>query len=84
MSVQNDNTKTIIAILVVIVLAIAGYYMLNAGDNRTAGEKIGDAVDNVQEGNMDGAVNSLKDRSPAQKMGDSIEEAGDDVQESLE
>jgi hypothetical protein len=72
---MSKGTKIIIAVLVVIALAV-GYIALNTPEQRTAGEKIGDAIDNLDEG-FDDAARELEDRSPVEKMGDALEDATD-------
>jgi len=59
------NNKTILTIVIAAVVAILVYGALNMPDNRTAGEKIGDAVD------------ELKDRTPGEKLGDAVKDATD-------
>jgi len=75
---MNKNSKIIVAIIVVLVLAGGAFAMLNAPDNRTAGEHIGDAVDSLSEGEgLDDAARELEDRTPAERMGDAVEDATD-------
>lgn len=81
---NDKNSNMVIIVVVLAALAFVAYMVMNAPDNRTTGERIGDAVDNVKEGNLDGAARSLQDRTPAQKMGDAVERAGDKIQESAE
>ncbi len=50
-----------------IVLALVGFYVLNAPDQRSPGEKIGDAID------------QLGDRTPGEKLGDAVKDVGDDL-----
>jgi len=81
---DQRNSNALVIIIVLVVLAVAGYAIMHAPDQRTPGQKVGDAIDNVREGNLDGAAKSLQNRTPAQKMGDAIEKAGDKVQKSTE
>ena len=82
---EKNSTTMIIVIAVLAVLAFLAYNFLNAPDRRTTGERVGDAVDHVQEGHgIDSAVKSMQDRTPAQKAGDAIENAGDDVQKAVD
>lgn len=81
---EKKSFNAILVIIVVAILAFLAYQFMYAPDNRTAGERVGDAVDNVKEGNLDGAVNSFEDKTPAEKLGDSVEKAGDKVQKSLD
>lgn len=74
---QSSNTKTWLTILVVAIVAAGGYAILTMPDHRTTGEKIGDAVDELGEGNLDNAARELEDRTPAQKIGDAVDDATD-------
>jgi|GEM_PF-3320840 len=75
---MSKNGKIIVAIIVVLVLAGGAFAMLNAPDNRTAGEHIGDAVDSFSEGEgLDDAARELEDRTPLERAGDAVEDATD-------
>lgn len=68
----------IASILLVIILLIAAYMFLAAPDNRNGFERVGDAIHELPNG-ADAAANQLKDRTPAQKAGDAIEDAGENL-----
>lgn len=75
---MSKNGKIIVAIIVVLVLAGGAFAMLNAPDNRTTGEHIGDAVDSLSEGEgLDDAARELEDRTPLERAGDAVEDATD-------
>ncbi len=59
MATQTQG-KTLLTALLVIILAVVGYYILTAPDRRTGGEKIGDAID------------QLGDRSLGERIGDDL------------
>jgi len=61
-----------------IAVAVGGYFILNAPDQRSPGDKIGDAINELPNG-VDKAVRELEDRTPGEKLGDAIEDAGDDL-----
>lgn len=74
----NNNNKTIIGVLVVALLAVIAFGVLNMPDNRTPGEKIGDAVGKIGDGQgLDDAARELEDRTPAQRIGDEVKDATD-------
>lgn len=73
---QSSVSKMVLVAVVVGVIGIGGYYVLNAPDNRTAGERIGDAVDELPDG-LDNAARELESRTPAEKLGDDIKDATD-------
>ena len=69
-SPNRSTLSTIIVILVVGIAVILGYAIMHAPDNRSVGEKLDDAVEELQ------------DRTPAEKAGDAIEDMGDKIQRS--
>jgi len=77
------NNKTLIAIVVIVLIAIFGYYLLNAPDRRTTGERIGDAADALPHG-LGKAADQLGDRTPGQKIGDAARQAGDKVDRAVQ
>ena len=82
---MNDmnNRKLIPVILLGIVIAFVAYYLINSPDNRTANERIGDAVGELNNGPSE-AIEQLEDRTPGQKLGDAIEDEADDLKETLD
>jgi hypothetical protein len=73
---QNNNAKFIIGGLIIALLAVIAIGVLNMPDRRSPGEKIGDAVGKLDNG-VDDAARELQDRTPAQRIGDSIDDATD-------
>ncbi len=64
-----------------VIVAIFGYTILNAPDKRSAGQKIGDAIDELPNG-VEKASRQLEDRTPAEKLGDVAKDAGDDIKKA--
>lgn len=64
---SQPQGKNLMIIGLVVILAIIGFYVLNAPDKRSAGERVGDAID------------QLGDRTPGEKMGDAVKDVGDDL-----
>lgn len=64
-----------------IAVAIGGYYILNAPDQRSTGDKIGDAINELPNG-VDKAVRQLEDRTPGEKLKDAVNDVGDDIKKS--
>lgn len=81
---MSKNTKTIVIVLVVLVIAVLGILALSAPDNRTTGERLGDAVDNLDNG-LPAAADQLEDQSAGERMmndaGEAMEEAGENIQD---
>ncbi|MCC7305155.1 MAG: hypothetical protein IT558_02735 [Alphaproteobacteria bacterium] len=73
---MNRNTTIIIVTLLVLVLGFAAFNALNAPDTRSPGEKLGDAVDQLDNG-VDNAARELEDRTPAERIKDDINDATD-------
>ena len=73
---MNSNTKTILAVLGIVVITGLAYVVLTTPEQRTVGEKVGDAVDHLDNG-VDDAARQLKDRSPAEKIKDEVKDATD-------
>jgi hypothetical protein len=67
------GSKTISGIFLIVVL-LGGYYLLTMPDNRTASQKLGDAIHDIDKG-PDKAAQQLEDRTPGQKIGDKIKDA---------
>lgn len=81
---MNPTVKNVLIIIVVAVLAILGYQMLNAPDNRTAGERVGDAIDAFGEGKPGKAIDELGDKTPGERVGDAVKDVGDDIKEATD
>ncbi len=75
---MNNTNKTLLAVLVIVIIAVFGYYLMNGPDRRTTGERIGDAVDTLPQG-LGKASDQLGDRTPGQKMGDAVHDAGNKI-----
>lgn len=73
--------KVSIALIVVIVLGI-GYYVLNMPDQRTAGQHISDAVQQLPDSPKN-AVRELGDRTPGQRLEDAAHDAKQDAKKDL-
>jgi len=54
------DPRSLIFVVVIVLLAVVSYSVLNTPQHRTPGEKIGDAVD------------ALQDRTPVEKMKDDL------------
>ncbi len=76
------NSKTLIGILVIIVIALVGYWVLTMPDNRSTGDKISDAWHALPNG-VDKAGQQLQDRTPGQKLGDAVKDTGDKVGDKI-
>lgn len=73
--------KYLVIAALAIAIAVGGYYILNAPDQRSSGDKIGDAINELPNG-VDKAVRELEDRTPGEKLEDAVKDAGDDIKKS--
>jgi hypothetical protein len=72
------TNKNLLIFIVIIVIGFVAYGALTMPDNRTAGQRIGDAVDALPQG-VDKAARQLEDRTPGEKLGDAVKDAGEDI-----
>ena len=71
------NVKLLIALCIVSTPLL----LAACEDNRTTGEKWGDAAEDLGEGRgLGNAAEELGDRSTGERLGDAIEDAGQDIQ----
>jgi len=75
-------TKLIPAIIIGLIVAVLGYYILNAPDNRDPAQKIGDAVNELHNG-PDKAARQLENRTPGDKLEDAAKDEKTDVKKAL-
>jgi len=73
--------KFLTVIVLVVVIVIAGYYVLNAPDKRDAGQKISDAINELPNG-VDKAARQLKDRTPGEKLEDAAKDKEADIKKA--
>ena len=72
--------RTILILLVICLISFAGYQVLNMKDKRASGERMGDAIDAIS-GGASKAGEQLQDRTPLEKLGDTVKSVGDDINE---
>ena len=86
MQTNTRNTNTVVYILALVaatVIALAAImYYSDARKPATLGDRINAATTDLSDGVKD-ATNDLRDRNPAQKAGDAIENAGDKIKDKL-
>ncbi|MDX2073778.1 MAG: hypothetical protein SFX19_05360 [Alphaproteobacteria bacterium] len=73
--------KYLMILCLVAVVGFIGYSLMNAPDRRSAGDKIGDAINELPNG-VDKAARQLEDRTPADKLNDAAKDAGDDLKKA--
>jgi hypothetical protein len=77
-----DILKLIPLAVVAYIVVYIGYNVLNAPDRRNAGQKIGDAVNELHNG-PDKAARQLESRTPGDKLQDAVKDEKEDVKKAL-
>ena len=72
----NKNGQILIGVLIVALLVIVAYGLFNTPDQRSVGERISDAASRLDDG-VDDAARELEPRTPAERIGDEIDDATD-------
>lgn len=78
---NSSNGRNLLIIAIIAVLLLVGYSVLNAPDQRSGGQKISDAIDELPNG-VDKAARQLEDRTPAEKLEDAAQDVGEDVKKA--
>jgi len=78
---MQTNSRSLIAILALIVIAVIAYAFLTMPDQRTTGQRVGDAIDALPQG-VDKAAEQLENRTPGEKLGDAVKDAGNEIKEN--
>ncbi len=73
---SNKNIPIILGVVVIALLGFVAYGALNTPDQRSPGEKVGDAIDQLDNG-VDNAARELEDRTPVERIKDDIDDATD-------
>ena len=77
---MTQTYKTPLILIAVIILALLTYGALTMPDQRSMTDKIGDAFHAAPQG-LDKAARQLEDRTPGQKLGDTVKDTGDKIKE---
>ena len=80
---MNNPTRGILTVLVIIVIAILGWSILTMPDHRSTGARVGDAIDALPHG-VGHAADQLQDRTPGQKLGDAVKDAGQNIKDNTQ
>lgn len=79
---QNRSAvQKLIALVIVMAVIFAAYTLLTMPDRRSSGQRIGDAFHELPNG-VGKAGRELEDRTPGQKIGDGIKDAGEKVKDT--
>jgi len=72
-TMTNTSNKGLLAVLVIVIVGVLAWGFLTMPDQRTTGERVGDAVDALPQG-VDKAAEQLEKRTPGEKLGDAIKD----------
>ena len=79
---MSNTVKTILIAALLVVLAVFAVAALNTPDDRSLGEKTGDAIDTFSEGEgLDQAADEFEDRTAFEKMQDGAGDVYEDIKE---
>ena len=76
-----SSGRNLLIAIVLVIAAVLVWGVLVMPDQRSTGQKLGDAVDALPQG-IDKAGRQLEDRTPGQKIGDAVKDAGDDIKKN--
>jgi hypothetical protein len=77
-----QNAKLLPAVGAALVIAVIGYLILTAPDQRDPGQKIGDAINELHNG-PEKAARQLEDRTPGDKLEDAAKDEKHDIKKAL-
>lgn len=81
---RSSAGKTLAVVAVIAILGAIAYVVLTMPDQRTTGQKVGDAIDTLPEEGPGKAVEQLEDRTPGERLGDAVEDTGESIQENTD
>jgi hypothetical protein len=77
---MSDAVRNLMALLIVAMIGVLAWNVLTMPDHRSTGQRVGDAIDALP--NVGKASNELQDRTPGQRLGDSIKDVGQNVKDT--
>jgi hypothetical protein len=83
MEMINERYKKPLIVVGVIVVAVLAYSALTMRDQRSGSERLGDAIHDLPQG-VDKAERQLEDRTPGEKIGDSVKDVSDKIKENTQ
>lgn len=79
---MNTLGRILVIVLILAVVIFGAAFFLNRTDNRTAGEKVGDAIDAVPVV-VESAAAEFSESSPLAKAGEALENAGEAAESAV-
>ncbi|NDF12060.1 MAG: hypothetical protein EB060_04495 [Proteobacteria bacterium] len=75
--------RTLTTLLIIAILSLGLYLLLTTPDQRSLGQRFDQAVDDLREGkSAKDAARTLERRTPGQKIGDAVKDAGDKIKDN--
>lgn len=80
-----SKSKTLYLVVFGVVAIALTWGVLTMPDQRSTGDRLGDAVDSLTAGQgADKAVRQLEPRTPGEKLGDAVKDAGQDLKNATQ
>ena len=79
---MSTIARILVVILILVVVIIGASLFLNRNENKTTGEKVGDAIDAVPVV-VESAAAEFSESSPLAKAGDALENAGEAAESAM-
>ncbi len=77
---MNNSAKGALGLLIILVLGLLVWGVLTMPDQRSTGQRVGDAIDTLPQG-VGKAADQLQDRTPGQKLGDAVKDTGQTIKD---
>lgn len=71
-------------VAIIAIIAVTTLVGLSMNDEPTVGESLQNTAEDLSDGIEDTAEEFDKNRTPAERFGDTIEDAGEDIQDTVE
>ena len=78
---MSSHYQWLLIVGAVALAAVLAYGWLTMPDRRSPTEKLGDAIHELPQG-VDKAERQLEERTPGQKLGDGVKDAGDTIKQN--
>lgn len=75
---MNKNMAALLILVLAVIAGVMVYQQMN--QPRTLGDRMDDAMGSLEQGDLGQAVDDLNNRTPAEQMGDAINDAVDNIQ----
>jgi len=77
----DTKYKGPLTIVAIVIIAVVAYGVLTMQDQRSTTDRMSDAIRELPHG-VDKAERELQDRTPGQRLGDDVKDAGDKIKDN--